>query len=317
MGNQVDIYNKAEREAASALLKGYFLDHYEALLNNSPFLQMVDIQTGDAWDLALKYLANVAGVSEKTGDRIFHRLKEEAFKIKYKVWDLSYKVSRDDFMNDSLALYEKMFRGMAEEQANFVQERIINALENGNSTTNGVCYDSAAFFGAGHFGSQDNDLTSVAAAATAVPTVAEAQEAIRTCISTMMGFYTESGRPAGYGAGNDIWIVCEPALYTVLRQVMQNESISNSGNELAGTFKLASSGYCTVDATPTTRFYMLDTSKVLKPLVMYEREKISIQSELDGDHFQIINDDYAFTSTSRFEVSYGDWKGAIKYIFTT
>ena len=310
MGQGVNVLNADERKALALKLYGAFYETYEELDNNQEFVRMADEIVGTGKGVALGYLKGLPSVSEMKKARVMNRLDPQNFSIDYKKWDATILIDKDDLMNDQIGQYDKAVRGMAENHKNFEQKRFVTAL-----SSNGICYDGTAFFGSSHHGSQDNSLTSVAASAIAVPTVAEAQEALRSIRTEMMGFEKDMGEPAGFGMGV-LDVICNPQLAAIFGQIAKNGTIANNDNELAGTIRVIPSAYLGTSSTTTT-FYVLDNNKVSRPIVKFTRMKLELNSALEDSHLAITQDDFAFTSTARFETSYGDWKGAIKYVFTT
>jgi len=192
-------------------------------------------------------------------------------------------------------------------------------LEDGFSNTGD---DGQYFFdgdhkdpGAEYSTSQDNDLTSAITDKDA-PTASEFATAVRSIIDAFYGFKDDRGDPFGDFAvenPNNLVIMVPPGFATVARQVLTADTLSSAGdNDLKGTFDLRVNRWL----SNTDHFYGFIKSVSHKPIIVQEAGGIELTDSMgSADHTQ--TGDVVYASSWWGRVTYGQWRTAVGYIFTT
>ncbi len=235
---------------------------------------------------AYAWLSSFPKLREWLGDRVVKHLESAGFTIENKKFEATIAVKREDLEDDQLGIYKPLVQELARAAKAHPDELVAALLEGGFSQ---ACYDGKMFFDSHKVGKKTYTNKSTAALS------ADAYAAAR---AAMMGIKNEEGRPLGIMPN---LLIVPPALEGTGRQILQAKIIDGSDNPWQGTADLLVLPYL----TSTTAWYLLDTSRAIKPLIVQTRKKPQLVA-LDRE-----NDENVF---KRGEFLYGvDWRGNAGY----
>ncbi len=227
----------------------------------------------------------------------------EAFKytIVNDDYEATVEVNRNDIADDNLGIYGPQAQ-MAGESAAQLPDEIVMDLVNGGFTN--ICFDGQYFFDTDHLvagASVSNKMTVALSVATQAAVIAS-YGAART---VMRKFKDDEGRPLNV---NPNILLVPPALEHIALAIVNNERLDDGkANPYRGTATVE------VDArlTSDTAWYLLDTTKPVKPFI-YQERKAPVFVEQTGED----NDDvfsrkkFKFGAEARAAGGYGFWQTA-------
>jgi phage major head subunit gpT-like protein len=226
------------------------------------------------------WMLKIPRMREWIGERIAQNLAAQAYAIVNKSYELTVEVDRDDIEDDNLGVYRPVVSEVGAQAARWADDLLVALLQNGDDAAF-PCYDGKAFFADDHpvdptgkvSGTIDNLFAGTALDATNYATVRAA----------MMGYKGADGKPLGVRPN---LLVVPPQLEVTALKII-NADLTNSGdtNVLKGTAQVL---VIPELANEGTVWYLLDTTKAIKPFVFQQRrapEFVSKDSLTDDNVF--------------------------------
>ncbi len=261
------------------------------------------------------WLGDMPGVREWLGDRVFNQLRAADYELKNKHWESSLLVSKNDIADARLLKYGMLIASLAAEASYHPDELMFSAMVLGE--TAGLCFDGQLFYDTDHSwgssGTQSNDLTYAAATGT-VPTSAEFRAAYNAAYAAMIGFKNDQGKPLyrptqGMEIARPV-VHVGPTLYpTALEALTARFDTNGNPVVIMGNPELVPIGYL----TDATKFYVHDTSGIMKPFVFQEREPLSRQVKGADD---LETKDLKLMTEGRYAAGYLAWWKSVLTTFT-
>jgi phage major head subunit gpT-like protein len=232
------------------------------------------------------WLGKIPQVREWLGERVFNNITAYSYAIINKDYEITLEVPRNDILDDQVGLYGPLSEMNGAAMKQWPDNLMTQLLRNGQTT---LCFDGQNFFDANHpvapadptQGVYSNYFTGMPLTAANYTTVRQA----------MMSYLGEDGNPMGVMP--DL-IVVPPQLENIARTILHADLIAQSvpGNgTTAVTNTLKGSAEILVDprlaADPTT-WYLLDTTRPIKPFIFQLRQApvfVSMTSPDDGNVF--------------------------------
>lgn len=247
----------------------------------------------DSNDLSESYtwLGNFPNMREWIGDRDIKKLTDFGYMIKNKLWESSITVPNIHIEYDKVALYKPALEQMSINAKMFSGELVADMIVKGHSE---LCYDGKAFFATTH---KMGEVTYSNLGALEL----NSQNIIDTKAS-MMGIKNESGKTLRV---NPNMIVAGAKSLSKLVNAL--DKANNAVGETNPTYKMFE--YIILPEISDDSWYMLDTTKPLKPFIL--------QVAKDGV-FEASNDDKFLKDAALFGVKnfmnagYGLWQLAYK-----
>jgi phage major head subunit gpT-like protein len=257
-------------------------------------------------------------------EQFFDEVKAQGVReIDYKIADILYKgafkVQRKALEDDQYGLLMMKARGEGKEPVRHWNQLAYTALPNGFST---ACYDLQNFFSASH-----QEGSSPTQSNTTNAPLSDAS--LEAAYTSMMGIVDDKGIPMEIIPDT---LVVGPALTKRAWQLTgQDVRVINVGDGTAGSgataatpmgnfFKgrikrvienpyLINATFNGVAYTAAYNWFLLDTSREVKPIVIQNREDVPITLETDMDQpSQKIKEEYLFTIRGRYAQGYGLWQ---------
>lgn len=231
------------------------------------------------------------------------------YTITNKTWTVSLNVKKDNLDDDKLGGFQKRIGLLGRRMANHLRKRLFDQMFAGESNAS---YDGTNFFADSHTDwTGDNSLTSVAAAADAVPTLAELEAEYNTIIATMLEYTDRYGEPI-WQDDSDLVLICGPQLRTVCRQLLNNDLTTNGQTNIhKGTADLIVTPH-NEDTSTTKHIIVAKKTAGMRPMIYQRRKAIETETEENVKGRSIF-----FGANARYEMGYGHPYAAVRHQFTT
>jgi len=224
---------------------------------------------------------------------------EKSIAVKPKDWGIKVGISRNALADDQTGNLEAKFNQAGSNFQKHINKLVFQALNGGDGTTYGLCYDGGNFFqnshiddGADYQTAQDN-MFGLALSLTNFDTVMVAAQA----------FKDDRGEYADFDY--DL-LVCNPALnmtaHNIVKNVEDYETANRAENAYSGKVAHLSSPH--LDAAA---WLLVASNESIKPIIVAMREWPNLTST-KWDPDQPEGGMHYFYFNARYDVFYGDWR---------
>lgn len=267
----------------------------KALTTVDPLYKQIATVTPSATDAeTYAWLGDIPGMRKWIGDREIQNLAASDYTIKNEDFEVTIGIPRNAIEDDKIGLYNPSVEMLAQSAAMHPDELIFELLASGFSAK---CYDGKAFFSDAHEVGKK--------VASNKGTAQLSLEAYTAARAGMMSLTNAKGRALNIVPDT---LVVPPALEAKAREILIADFINGSRNTMQGTAKplvapqLAKYGKA---------WFLLSTSRPLKPLIYQERRKakfVSKTAETDDNVF--MKKLFIYGADSRGNVGFGFWQMA-------
>lgn len=291
------LVNKQTIQAAFVALKTLFNNTFTSTPSNWEKIAMrVPSTTGSnlyAW------LSAFPKMRRWVAEKHIKNLKAFSYTVENEDWEATVEVDRNHIEDDQLGIYAPQAQ-MAGYSAKQLPDEIVYELVNGAFSN--ICYDGKPFFDATHpveAGTASNKGTAALSAASQAAAMAS-YGAART---NMRRLKDEDGRPLGVRPNV---LLVGPALEDTARALLTNERLEDGKTNLyRGTAELMVDERIESDSA----WYLLDTSKPVKPFIYQERKAPVFVQQTDPEADDVFNrKKYKFGAEARAAGGYGFWQ---------
>ena len=224
---------------------------------------------------------------------------EKTLTVTPKNWEITTWISHNAIQDDQTGTLEQRVRAAGANFQKHINNRVFAALNAGDGTTYGVCYDGSDFFdndhvdkGAAYTTSQDNENA-----------LALSLDNFETVLVASQNFLDDQGEYTGY---NYDLLVVPPALERTAAQITGNNEAYDTGNREINPYSGRMS-YIVSPQLTAAAWVLVASSEPIKPMIVSMREQPNLQSAwfdpqaTDGGRFY-------FKFYARYNVHYGDWR---------
>ena len=240
------------------------------------------------------WLGDIPGMREWIGDREIQNLTASDYTIKNKDFELTVGVDRNAIEDDKIGLYNPSVQMLGQSAAAHPDELIFALLAGGFSEK---CYDGQPFF---------SDAHKVGKKTVSNKTTAKlSMESYIAARASMMSLTNSKGRALNLVPN---LLVVPPALEAAARDILVADYINGTKNTMQGTAELHVEPRLTSDAA----WFLLDTSRPIKPLIYQQRKKakfVSKTAETDDNVF--MSKKFIYGADSRGNAGFGFWQMAV------
>lgn len=267
----------------------------KAFEGETPFYEKIATVTPSTTDAeTYAWLGDIPGMREWVGEREIQNLTASDYSIKNKDFELTVGVDRNAIEDDKIGLYNPSVQMLGQSAAMHPDELVFTLLASGFSA---LCYDGKPFFSAEHMVGKKKVSNMTNAKLTL-----EAYVAAR---AAMMSLTNSKGRPLNLVPDT---LVVPPALEKEARDILVADFINGTKNTMQGTAKpLVVPQLAGHDAA----WYLLCTSRPIKPLIYQQRKKakfVSKTQETDDNVF--MSKKFLYGADSRGNAGFGFWQMA-------
>ncbi|WPP47097.1 Mu-like prophage major head subunit gpT family protein [Pseudomonas sp. AN-1] len=247
------------------------------------------------------WLSNFPKMRRWIGAKQVKSLEAYKYSVVNEDWEATVEVERNDIEDDALGIYEPQAQMAGFSAAQLPDEIVYEAVNKAFAT---LCYDGQYFFDTDHpvgNASVSNKTTAVLSNAT----LAAAKAGYGAARTAMKQFKDEEGRSLNILPNV---LLVGPALEDTARMLLTNDKLADdTPNPYKGTAELV------VDARieSDTAWFLLDTSKPVKPFVYQERKAPVFVEQTNPQAEDVFNlKKYKFGAEARAAGGYGFWQMA-------
>lgn len=241
-----------------------------------------------------KWLGKIPRMREWIGEREIQNLEGSDYTIKNKDYELTVGVDRNDIEDDTLGLYNPIVEETAQSAALHPDNLVFSLLKNGFTQ---LCYDKKPFFAVDHKVGKKTVSNK--------GTKKLSPESYSEARAFIMSLTDEKGKPLNLVP---TLLVTAPANESMGRKILLADQIDGTSNTLKGTAELLVE---TELAGADDAWYLLCTSRPVKPLIFQERKKpkfVSLTNDTDANVF--MNKQFLYGVDGRSSAGYGFWQMA-------
>lgn len=247
------------------------------------------------------WLSNFPRMRKWVGDKVVKALKAFTYTIVNDDWEATVSVKRNDIEDDNLGIYGPQAQSAAYSAKQLPDEIVFELANLGFAS---LCYDGQYFFDTDHpvAGASVSNKGTVALSHA---TLALAQASYGAARTAMKKFKDEDGRPLNITPNV---LLVPPALEDVANALMTVDKLEDGKpNPYKGTAKVVCAAWLTSD----TAWFLLDTTKPVKPFIYQERKKPVFVEQTDMSADDVFNrGEYKFGAEARAAGGYGFWQTA-------
>ncbi|CUR45512.1 Phage major capsid protein [Alloalcanivorax xenomutans] len=248
-----------------------------------------------------KWLSNFPRMRKWIGDKTIKSLEGHGYTIVNDDWEATIEVDRNHIEDDTLGIYAPQAE-MAGWSAKQMPDEIVSDLLNEAFTAR--CYDGQYFFDTDHPVGK-GVVSNKGTVALSIATLAAAQGSYGAARTALRKMKDDEGRPLNIRPNV---LVVPPALEDIANALMKNDRLEDGKpNPYKGTSEVV------VDArlTSDTAWFLLDTTKPVKPLVFQERKKPVFVSQTDMNADNVfMRKKYLYGAEARAAGGYAFWQMA-------
>lgn len=293
------LVNKSSIQAAFVALKTLFNNAFAAAPSTWDKIAMkVPSSTGSnlyAW------LSAFPKMRRWVGEKHVKNLQAYSYSVVNEDWEATVAVNRNHIEDDQLGIYQPQAQKAGFSAKQLPDEIVYELVNNGFVA---LCYDGQYFFDVDHpvaGGSVSNLGTKALSAAT----LAAAQASYGAARTAMRRFKDEDGRPINI---SPTVLLVPPALEDTARALLTVDRLEDGKpNPYKGTAELVVESRLTSD----TAWFLLDTSKPVRPFIYQERKAPVFVQQTDPEADDVFSrKEYKFGAEARAAGGYGFWQMA-------
>jgi phage major head subunit gpT-like protein len=251
-----------------------------------------------------KWLANFPRMKKWFGEKAVKALAAFNYTVTNDDFEATVEVDRNDIDDDELGIYAPQAE-MAGYSAKQLPDEIVYDLANGVFTK--TCFDGQYMVDVDHPVTDANGVVqSVSNKGTAklvCTTQAGAIASLGASRTAMKKFTDDEGRPLNIKPN---LLLVPPALEDIANVLMNNDRLDDGkANPYKGTMEVL----CDARLTSDTAWFLLDTSKPIKPFIYQERKKPVFVQQIDPQAEDVfMRKKFKFGAEARAAGGYGFWQ---------
>ena len=273
------LINKAALDAVFTNLKTTFNKAFSSTESKWQEIAMEVPSTGAQNDYS--WLSNFPKMRKWIGEKVVKALEAFKYTIVNDDWETTIEVDRNHIEDDMLGIYAVQAQGAGMSAAELPDEIVFDLV---NKAFANECYDGQYFCDTDHpVGDGNGGVASVSNKGTVALTVATYAGVLASygaARTAMMSFKDDEGRPLNVVPNV---LLVGPALEAIALAIVNNERLEDGKpNPYKGTAKVVVSPRI----TSTTAWFLLDTTKAVKPLI-YQKRKAPMfvqQTDMNSDN---------------------------------
>lgn len=291
------LVNASNLKAIFVNLKTIFNNALAAAPSTWQQIAMEVPSTGKSNDYA--WLSNFPRMKQWIGEKDVKALEASKYTIVNDDWEATVEVDRNDIDDDNLGIYKPQAE-MAGHSAKQLPDEIVYGVVNGGFTT--LCHDGQYFFDTDHPG-KDGSVSNKGTKVLSCATLAAAQASYGAARTAMRKFKDSEGRPLGIRPNI---LLVPPALEDVANLLMTVEKLEDGKpNPYKGTATVVVGDWLTSD----TAWYLLDTTKPVKPFIYQNRKAPVFVEQTDPQADNVFKrKKFLFGAEARAAGGYGFWQ---------
>ncbi|MCQ4171736.1 MULTISPECIES: Mu-like prophage major head subunit gpT family protein [Hafniaceae] len=280
-------------------LKATFQKAFQQSPSDWQKVAMVVPSTGKENDYS--WLSRFPKMREWIGDKVVKALEAFNYTIRNKDWEATVEVERNDIEDDQLMGYAMQAQAAGQSAAELPADIVFALLSNGFTN---LCYDGQPFFDTDHL-TQGKSVSNKGTKKLDVTSLAKAKASYGAARTHMRSLKDDEG--ASLKIRPDVLVV-PPALEDDANYLMTADRFpDNTPNPYKGTAEVL----VVPELSSDTAWFLLDTTKAVKPLVYQERKKPEFVEQTDYSADNVyMRKKFRFGAEARANGGYGFWQMA-------
>lgn len=220
-----------------------------------------------------KWLANFPRMRKWVGDKLVKALAAFGYTIENEDWEATVEVDRNDFDDDQLGIYKPQAQAAGQSAKQLPDEIVFELLNKGFVSK---CFDGQYFFDTDHpVGDKGLVYSNKGTAKLSAATLAAAQGSYGAARTVLRKMKDDEGRPLNITPNK---LVVPPALEDTANALMTVDRLEDGKpNPYKGTATVVVANWLTND----NAWFLLDTSKPVRPFILQIRKKPEFVSQTD------------------------------------
>lgn len=261
-----------------------------------------------------EWLEKFPRMREWFGDKVVEQLILREYIVRNKDFEATIEIDRNDIDDDQVGIFGQQAKSAGFSAKQHPDELIFDLINGSFAGANSICYDGQSFFSANHSqgdrkGTKQSNVGSIVLSCAGL---VDAQASIGSAFTSMAGIVDYQGRPMGITPDT---LLVPPALYPIANTLYKAERLQDGmPNPYIGMFKPVMSARL----TSQTAWFLLDTSKPIRPFVWQNRKSPVFVAQFNPDSEDVFSRrKFKFGVESRGNACYGLWQFAFGSTGTT
>jgi len=291
------LVNKANVDQIFVNLKTTFHKAFQGVAPLWSKVAMLVPSTGSQNDYT--WLSNFPRMRKWVGDKVVKALEAFKYTIVNDDFEATVEVRRNDIEDDNLGIYAPQAQMAGWSAAQLPDEIVFDLINAGFAS---LCYDGQYFFDTDH-PVGDASVSNKGTAALSAATLALAQASYGAARTAMGKIKDDEGRPLGITPNV---LLVPPALEDAARALVTVDRLEDGKpNPYKGTAEVVVAPRLTSD----TAWFLLDTTKPVKPLVYQERKAPVFVQQTDSNADDVfMRGTFKFGAEARCAGGYAFWQ---------
>jgi len=299
-------------------MKTNFMSAYEVAVKD--YMKIATTIVSGKSSETYPWLGSVPKMQEWRDERIPQAMLEHNFTIANRDFEASIAVDRNAIEDEQYGQIEVRVKELATEAVRFFDELAYTLMGQGTASTGtagtiyeGVtlnCYDGNPFFYTLHSEGDSGTLSNRGSTALGAG-------ALQAAITAMKKFKNDKGKPAHVRPN---LLVVPTDLEWEAKELLNSQYYPEEGtttnklatNVLKGSLDLLVNDYL----TDTNNWYLFDTNRVVKPMILQLRQDPKFSSLISGTESAFLRKKLYFGVDWRGEILWGDWRTGYASIVT-
>lgn len=253
-----------------------------------------------------KWMERFPAMRKWVGEKVVKQLKGQGYTLINDDFEATIEVDRNDIEDDSLGIYGPEAEMAGYSSAHLPDELVFDLVNAGFTE---LAYDGQPFFDTDHpVGTKDGETVSVSNKGTAAlshATLAAAQASFGAARTTLRKMKDDEERPLNI---NPSVLLVPPALEDTARALMSVDKLEDGK---PNPYKSAAKVVVSSRLTSDTAWFLLDTTKPVKPFIYQERKAPTFVSQTDMNSDNVfLKKKYLYGAEARGAAGFSFWQMA-------
>ncbi len=245
------------------------------------------------------WLSKFPKMAKWIGDKNVKALEASKYTIKNDDFEATVEVDRNDIDDDNLGIYAPQAQMAGESSAQLPDEIVMELV---NNAFTAECFDGQYFCDTDHV-VKGASVSNKGVVALSCATLAAAQASLGVARTAMKKFKDDEGRPLNI---RPTVLLVPPALEEIALVLANNERLEDGKqNPYKGTIEVV----CDARLTSDTAWFLLDTTKAIKPFIYQERKAPVFVEQTDTSSDNVfMRKRFRYGAEARAAGGYGFWQ---------
>lgn len=245
------------------------------------------------------WLSKIPQMKEWIDEKTVKSLAASDYTIKNKDWEVTIGVDRNDIEDDQLGIYKPQAMMVGESAKRLPDEIVFSLVSNGFVNK---CYDGKPFFATDHKVGKTT-VSNKGTKKLSIATLAAAQASYGAARTALMKMKSDEGRSLNIKPNI---LLVPPALADVANALVTVDRLEDGKpNIYKGTAEVVIDNQLESDDA----WFLLDTTKAIKPFIYQERKKSVFVSQTDMASDDVFScKQFKFGAEARASGGYGFWQ---------